>query len=379
MVARDRNHPCVMAWSLYNEEPLQASSEGTAIFKAMRDEVNELDGTRLCTGAQNFGYVGGMLDVTDLFGFNYNIREYDGVHKAHPNLPLFGSETASALSTRGIYANDPVRGYVSAFDVNAPGWGATAEAAWRPLAERSWMAGGFVWTGFDYKGEPTPYAWPCINSHFGIMDICGFPKDTYWYYKSWWGDAPVVHLLPHWNWEGGTIKVWAHSNADRVELLLNGRSLGSKDVPKWGHVEFDVPYAPGTLEAKGYRGSSVVASDRVETTGAPAAIRLTTDRTKLLADAEDLSVVKVEIVDAQGRVVPTAGNEVQFMIDGAGEIGGVGNGDPSDHDPDKADHRKAFNGLCMALVKSNGKSGPVILRATSPGLKGARLTFEAAP
>lgn len=377
MVMRDRNHPSVIAWSLYNEEGLQGTPEGAAIFQKMRAVVDKLDGTRLSTGANNFGFDRGIIDVTALFGFNYNVGAYEGVRRQRPNLPLFGSETASAVSTRGIYANDPERGYVSAYDVNKPGWGNTAEDAWKAVATRPWMAGAFVWTGFDYKGEPTPYGWPCINSHFGILDIAGFPKDTFYYYQSWWGVKPVVHILPHWNWEGGTIKVWTHSNADEVELVLNGQSLGRKPMPRLGHLEWDVPYSPGTLEARGYRDGKVVAKDRVETTGAPAALRLRTDRTKIMADHEDLTTVAVEVVDAKGRIVPTAANEVTFVVEGAGQIGGVGNGDPSDHDPDKADHRKAFNGLCMVLVQSNGRSGEIRLRATSRGLKDATLTLTA--
>ena len=378
MVRRDRNHPSVIAWSLYNEEGLQGTEEGAAIFTKMRAAADALDGTRLSTGASNFGFDKGIVDVTELFGFNYSIQAYDAVHARKPELPLFGSETASAVSTRGVYANDPVKGYVSAYDVNAPSWGATAERAWRAIAERPWMAGAFVWTGFDYKGEPTPYGWPCINSHFGIMDIAGFPKDTYWYYKAWWGTEPVVHLLPHWNWNGGTIDVWAHSNADSVELLLNGKSLGSKPVPKFGHVEWKVPYAAGTLEARGTKGGKIVARDRIETTGPPAALRLSTDRRKILADGEDLTVVKVEVVDSKGRVVPTASDDVKFEIGGAAKIGGVGNGDPSDHDPDKASHRKAFNGLCMALVQSDGTKGRITLQASAAGLKGATLSLDAA-
>src|SRR5439155_2840070 len=166
-----------------------------------------------------------------LQGINYGIEEYDRFHRSFPKLPVFGSETASTVSTRGIYANDRVRGYVSAYDSNPVPWGATAAGAWIPLAQRPFMAGGFVWTGFDYKGEPTPYGWPCINSHFGIMDICGFPKDNYYYYQSVWGDRPMVHILPHWNWAGKEcqpISLWFYSNADRVELFLNGKSLGAK-------------------------------------------------------------------------------------------------------------------------------------------------------
>ncbi|AIE84066.1 beta-galactosidase GalA [Fimbriimonas ginsengisoli] len=378
LVLRDRNHPSVIMWSLFNEEPLQGSPEGAAIYEKMVAAVRKLDPTRPCTGAANGGYGSGIQLVSELFGFNYNIGAYDNFHRRFPNQPMYGSETASTVSTRGIYANDTVRGYVSAYDVNHPAWAETAEHAWKPIAERPWMAGGFVWTGFDYKGEPTPYGWPCVNSHFGILDICGFPKDNFYYYKAWWGDKPVVHLLPHWNWpgkEGQKINVWVQSNADRVELLVNGRSVGSKPVPRFEHAEWDVPYEPGMLEARGYRGNKLIASDRIDTTGAPAAIRLKTTRSRLLADEEDLSPVEVEIVDARGRVVPTADNMVKFSISGPGHVAGVGNGDPSSHEPDKASKRHAFNGLCMALVQATNRPGRIVVTATSPGLKGASLVL----
>lgn len=378
LVRRDRNHPSVIMWSLFNEEPLQATDEGAQIFLKEKTLVDRLDPTRPCTGASNFGYGAGIQLVTDLYGFNYNIGAYDEAHRKFPYQALFGSETASTVGTRGIYTNDAVRGYVSAYDLNHPSWAETAEHAWRPIAERPWMAGAFVWTGFDYKGEPTPYEWPCVNSHFGILDICGFPKDNFYYYKAWWGDAPVVHVLPHWNWpgqEGKPIAVWVQSNADEVELFLNGKSLGRKSMPRYGHLEWEVAYAPGEVKAVGYRAGKTIATDTVATTGAPAAIRLKTTRARLLADDEDISPVEVEIVDAKGRVVPTASNEVEFEVTGMGEVVGVGNGDPSDHDPDKAAKRKAFNGLCMALVGAKGQPGKIVLTAKAAGLKSATLTL----
>jgi beta-galactosidase len=240
------------------------------------------------------------------------------------------------------------------------------------------MAGGFVWTGFDYKGEPTPYGWPCINSHFGIMDMCGFPKDSYYYYKAWWGDKPTVHVFPHWNWkgkEGKPINVWVHSNCDQVELFLNGDSLGVKTMPRNEHLEWNVRYVPGSLIAKGYINHKLAATDRVETTGTPTSIALKTDRTKLVADAEDVTMVEVQVLDVKGRVVPDAANMVKFTVTGAGTIAGVGNGDPSSHEPDKAPQRSAFHGLCMVLVRASGTAGPIKLQATSPGLKGASMSF----
>lgn len=377
MILRDRNHPSVIMWSMANEEPLQGTAEGAKIFTAMRDVVRKLDPTRPITSAMNGGWGQGYSQVEDLMGFNYGIGSYDRIRSLMPGKPMYGSETSSTVSTRGIYANDPVRGYVSAYDLNAPGWGATAEAGWEPIARRPWMAGEFVWTGFDYKGEPTPYAWPCINSHFGIMDICGFPKDIFYYYQAWWGDKPMVHLLPHWNWkgrEGQTISVWAFSNADEVELFLNGKSLGRQAMPKYEHVEWDVPYQPGTLVAKGYRNGQVISTDRVETAGAPASLRLKATRPAILADGEDLCPVEVEVLDAQGRVVPTASDLVTFRVVGPASVVGVGNGDPSSHEPDKASQRRAFNGKCMALVGAAGRGGKIVVEARS-GRMVSRVTI----
>jgi beta-galactosidase len=380
MVRRDRNHPSIIIWSLYNEEPLQGTVEGGDIFVKTRTLVDSLDGTRPCAGATNYGYDKGIVDVTNLYGINYNTWVYDPLHKRKPDLPLFGSETASTVSTRGEYVNDPAKGYVSAYDLNFPGWAATAENAWQPLAARPWMAGGFVWTGFDYKGEPTPYGWPCINSHFGIIDIAGFPKDNFYYYQSVWGTTPMVHVLPSWNGPvkaGEPVDVWAYSNGESVELLLNGTSLGRQTMPPLGHVHWSVPFAPGTLEARAYRRGVLIATDKVETTGPAVAIKLKTDRSKILGDGEDLTVVTVQLVDSKGRVVPDASEDIHFTIDGAAAIGGVGNGDPSDHDPDKADHRKAFHGLCMVLAQSNGKAGEIVVRAHGKGLAAGQLTLSA--
>jgi beta-galactosidase len=194
-----------------------------------------------------------------------------------------------------------------------------------------------VWTGFDYRGEPTPYNWPCINSHFGIMDTCGFPKDNFWYYQAWWTDAPVLHLLPHWNWagrEGQEIDVRALSNCDEVELFLNGRSQGRQAMKRDSEIKWKVAYAPGTLSATGYKGGKVVAETKVETTGAPAAVGLSPYGSAIDANGEDVAVFKVSVADSNGRVVPTAGNSILFDIEGPGRIIGVGNGDPSSHEPD---------------------------------------------
>jgi beta-galactosidase len=252
----------------------------------------------------------------------------------------------------------------------------------RPIscADRAWMFGAFPWTGFDYKGEPTPYRWPCINSHFGILDMCGFPKDNYYYYQSWWKPQPIVHLMPHWNWagkEGEEIRVIAFSNCARVELLLNGQSLGAKAMPRNEHLQWQVKYAPGTLMAKGFDAAGqVTATDTVETTGAPAVLRLSTELPTLTADGEDVAPVKVEVIDEKGRVVPTADNLVTFEVTGAGKTAGVGNGNPGDHDPDQADYRHAFNGLCMLVVRAGEQPGAIRVTAAAAGLKAAQLNLK---
>ena len=375
MILRDRNHPSIIMWSMCNEEfAVQGTQHGADIFYAMKTRTLQFDTTRPITCAMNGGWGTGISLVEDLQGCNYNPGGYDSFHAAFPSQPMFGSETTSATTDRGIYANDTTDGYVSAYNT-------TAENSWQPVGVRPFVAGGHVWTGFDYKGEPSPYGWPCINSHFGIMDMCGLPKDSYYYYLAWWGNKPSVYIFPHWNWPtpGQSISVWCFANTDTVELFLNGASQGVQTVPAFGHVTWSVPYAAGTLLVKGYVGGSLVASNQVTTTGAPAALRLTTDRTSLTADSEDLTVVYAVVVDSQGLVVPVASNLVTFAISGAGYVAGVGNGDPSSHEPDRAAQRHAFNGWCMALVSSTNSTGPIGLTASSPGLAPATLTLQANP
>jgi len=265
--------------------------------------------------------------------------------------------------------------------VNHPSWGANAEAWWTIAAARQWIAGGFVWTGFDYRGEPTPYSWPCINSHFGIMDTCGFPKDNFYYYQSWWGADPVLHLFPHWNWtgkEGQEIEVWCHTNLDKVELFLNGQSLGSQDVARNSHVMWKVPYAPGTLEAKGTKGATTLSAKR-ETTGAAQRIVLTPDRGTIAADGEDVVVVQVSAVDSAGRWVPTAADEITFAVNGSGRLIGVGNGDPSSHESDKGATRQLFNGLAQAIVQAAREEGAVTITASAPGLESVSIAVACGP
>lgn len=377
VIRRDRNHPCVILWSIGNEEPQQPTERGARIARTMKQLARELDPSRLCTYAMDSGFGEGVSTVVDVLGFNYRTDKMGAFHEKFPQLPILGSETGSTVCTRGIYRRDDAQGYVPAYDTDHPWWATTAESWWSYVADRPYIAGGFVWTGFDYRGEPTPFnRWPSISSHFGIMDTCGFPKDNYYYYQARWRDEPVLHLLPHWNWQPGEkIAVWCHTNLDTVELLLNGRSLGRRRLRPHSHLEWQVTFVPGVLEARGYRNGKLMLTTRRETAGAPAAIVLRPDRESLHADGKDVSVVTVQIVDAQGRIVPTAGNEVAFAIAGAGTLIGVGNGDPVSHESDKGQRRSAFNGLCMAIVQSGREPGETTLSATSTGLAPARITL----
>ena len=340
LVRRDRNHPCVGLWSLGNEEfSVQDTQAGKRVVAAMQELVKRLDPTRpvTCNAAVGNDYPG-INEAVEVRGWSYHVgKDMDDYHKEHPLQPNVGSEQGSTVSTRGIYANDPVRGYVSAYDDNAPEWAQTAETWVSFFGPRPWLSGGFVWTGFDYRGEPTPYGWPCINSHFGIMDTCGFPKDNFYYYQSVWSDRPMVHILPHWNWagrEGQEIDVRTQSNCDEVELFLNGKSLGRQPTKKYSEIKWKVPYAPGKLSASAYKDGKVAVETEVETTGPAQAVRLNPSRTEIDADGEDVAVFTVSVVDAHGRIVPTADNKISLGVEGPGRIIGVGNGDPSCHEPD---------------------------------------------
>lgn len=387
LVRRDRNHPSVILWSIGNEEPEQATARGNRVARSMIRAVKALDVTRPVTYASNSGAFTGVNEAVDVRGFNYVMSEIDRYHKEHPLQPLIGSEIASTLCTRGEYAVDESRGYMSAYDKAKPRWGELAEEWMAFYTARPWLAGAFVWTGFDYRGEPTPYEWPCISSHFGILDTCGFPKDLFWYYKSWWTSEPVLHLLPHWNWRGRgghPIEVWAFSNADQVQLSLNGRDLGTRRIERYGHAEWQVPYEAGALRAVGYRNGREIARTTVETTGEPSHVELEADRSSINADGRDVAVVRVAAVDDQGRMVPVAGHDVFFDLAGPGRILGVGSGDPSSHEADAfaattPAHRRLFNGLAQVLVQSTREPGDITLRGRAEGLAPFTLTIRTAP
>jgi beta-galactosidase len=391
-IRRDRNHPSVAIWSIANEEfAVQDTPQAAGVARTMQDHAKGLDPTRPVTYAAPEGDVfQGINSVIEVRGWNYHYGPgMDAYHKEHPNQPNLGTEQASVVGTRGIYANDWAAGRISAYDVAWPGWNTTAESWWSYFADRPWLSGGFAWTGFDYRGEPTPCSWPCINSHFGILDTCGFPKDSFYYYQSWWTTQTVLHLAPHWNWpgrEGQEIRVEAQSNCRQVELILNGVSQGRQAMKRNSKLVWQVKYAPGTLSAKGYDGAgAVIAETRVETADEPTRIEIQPDREAINADGADVAVFTVSARDAKGRVAPLAQNKIAFSVEGGGKIIGVGNGDPTCHEPDifvpsgrdGADRkrpaatvwsRSLFNGLAQIIVQSTQDAGDFKLTANSAGL-----------
>jgi beta-galactosidase len=379
LVRRDRNHPSVFMWSMGNEEATANTERGVSILTAMKDVADRHDGSRPVSIAPTGAIGTGGLAVCDVVGYNYMDPGAAAYHKAHPEKPVIGTETVSAVCTRGIYITDPSKGFVSSYDPYTTTGRASAEGWWRFCDVQDWLLGGFVWTGFDYRGEPSPNGWPNISSQYGIIDICGFPKDTFFYYQSWWTEKPVLHLFPHWNWpgyEGKEIAVWVHSNLDKVELFLNGQSLGAKEMQKNQHLVWNVNYAPGTLEARGYKNGAQTLNARRETTGAPAALALSVDRQEIAATGEDVAMVTVEVHDAQGRIVPVTDNNIAFKVTGAGKLIGLGNGDPTDQASDKGSTRKAFGGRAMAIVQSAKVTGAIHIEATSEGLASSELVLS---
>jgi beta-galactosidase len=391
MIHRDRNHPSIILWSIGNEIPEQENADAYGMSKRLVDICHREDPSRPVTSGCNLpasAVSSSFAKALDVLGVNYQIPFY---RTLQGKVKLIASETASAVSTRGEYnlvqdsdtikVRKELNNQCSSYDIAAPSWGNTAESTLKAVKSAPWVAGEFVWTGFDYIGEPTPFSWPSVSSYFGIVDLCGFPKDRYYLYQSQWTDKPMVHILPHWNWqgfEGQEIPVWCYSNCESVELFLNGKSLGEKKFSDTEdlHLEWKVPYSQGTLKAVAKNNGKTVCMDEVQTAGTPAKIILIPDRTEISADGKDLSYVKVEIVDQEGRVCPNADNLVKFKIKGEGVIAGVGNGDPISHEYFKASERKAFHGLCLAVVQSKRERGVIRLYAESEGLQAAEVLIQ---
>ncbi|MBN2165738.1 MAG: glycosyl hydrolase 53 family protein [Marinilabiliaceae bacterium] len=376
LIIRDRNHPSIFMWSIGNEEGfVQRNSYGKRIALTMLAKQKELDPTRTSTYAADLANdFEGINEVIPVRGFNYRVFGLSPYHQDHPTQPIIGTEMGSTVTTRGVYEKDTIRCYVPDQDITAPWWANRAEEWWPLAADSSWMMGGFVWTGFDYRGEPTPYHWPNINSHFGIMDVCGFPKNIYYYYQSWWTDKDVLHISPHWNWkgkEGEMIDVWVNTNADDIELFLNDVSLGKIEMHRNSHLKWQVKYEQGQLKAIAHKGDRIL-TEVVETTGEPFDLVLMPYKTTMLADGKDATVVNVWTLDKEGREVPTAQNLIKFKLTGDAKIIGVGNGDPSSHEPDKCEdgkwQRSLFNGKCQLIIQSGKTVDKIKLEASTDGV-----------
>ncbi len=379
MVKRDRHHPGVILWSVFNEEPVQSTEVGYEMARRMSATVKMLDDTRPVTAAMNGGFLTelNVSHAVDVVGANYHVPDYDIFHKAYPNKPFTSSEDTSAFQTREEFHTDKERNVIASYDDDFAEWGNSHRDAWQAIATRPYVAGGFVWTGFDYRGEPTPNTWPSVSSVFGIMDLNGFPKTAYYLHQvQWIKDRPLIHVAPHWNWEGQEgkdIRVMVMANTERVQLLLNGRVIGEQKADPYRMNYFSVPYAAGKLEAVGYNGGQEVVRNSVETTGKAVALQLLPDRAQLAADGRDAMPITVRAVDAQGRVVPMAADEVRFEVTGGGRSIGHGNGDPNSHEDEKGPARKLFHGLAQLIVQSNFDSTDAMtITATAAGLQSAR-------
>lgn len=396
MVLRDRNHPSVFIWSIGNEvmEQWERDGSGETIATELAGIVRSLDDTRPVTAAcndpapHNPVIASGALD---LIGFNYHDTLWTRFPETFPEGKFIGTETTSALATRGSYdmPSEVIRRWpvrwdqpfrdgnpdltCSAYDNCSAPWGTTHRDSWRLIRDNAFLTGMYIWTGFDYLGEPTPYWWPARSSYFGIIDLAGFPKDVYWFYQGEWTDKDVLHIFPHWNWNPGqTVDVWAFTNCDEVELFLNGSSLGRQIK---GRDDFNliwkVPFEEGTLLGIGYRNGEEIMRSEVHTAGEPASLALSPDRTELKADGADLSFITVTVIDGAGIQVPHADNMVTFSVEGPGTIAGVDNGSQTSMEPFRADYRKAYNGKCLVVIKTGKEKGEIRVTASSEGLPDA--------
>ena len=400
LIKRDRNHPSIFLWGIGNEEIFSQDRPETARTTiTMRMEVRKLDDTRPITsavvcwnGKERFEHARNYLNVTkelDIMGFNYCKTAWDDYHEIRPEQPVIITEASSNSGTRGCYETREELGQYFIYDPEneqkcASGKKANklnmGESEWKYFVERPYLSGIFLWTGIDYRGEPTPLAYPAVYSQFGILDTCAFAKDNFYYYQSWWQEKPVLHLFPHWNFpdkEGEALTVYCYSNLEEVELFVNGKSYGRKPMEKNWYLSWDnVIYEKGTLSAKGYVNGKEVLFEKVETTGTPYQLKMEAYR-ETINKENGTAIIRVSVTDEQGRVVPTADDEISFQVEGAGEFLGTGNGNPGDHDPDKVPHRRSFNGLCQLLVRANGEAGEIKITASSKNLKKAILTILA--
>ena len=411
IIHRDRNHPSVVMWSTGNEVREQLDENGGKLTKSLTNICHQEDPTRKVTNGFNYwpaSIDNGLAKNVDVQGFNYKPEYYERILKNNPDWVIFGAETSSCVSSRGVY-HLPVEGYrkheslqVSSYDIISPFWGYPPDVEFEAQDKFPELIGEFVWTGFDYLGEPTPYGgsdnitkgkwssdWPSRSSYFGIVDLCGFPKDRYYLYQSEWSEKPMVHILPHWNWENDkvdSIPVFCYTNCDEAELFLNGKSLGrktmgvdktnivitSKPMRRWDspyRLSWNVKYEPGELKVIAYNNGKEITSKVIKTASEPSKIELLADKSIINADGEDLSFITVKVTDTNGNLCPLADNLINFKITGPAIIAAVGNGNAASLESFQANYRKVFNGLCMLIIKSKSKEkGEILIEATSNNL-----------
>lgn len=422
-IRQDRNHPCIVLWSIGNEIPEQHQAIGAKIGGELQGIVHEEDTTRPVTSACNTLEAGtnGFENILDVFGFNYKPTHYTAFRKNNPDKPVIGSETASCISSRGEYffpvSEDKRKGHVdfqvNSYDLAAPPWATIPDAEFKGQDENPFVGGEFVWTGFDYIGEPTPYSndtkerlqfsspevqakWdkvlqdggkitvPSRSSYFGILDLCGFKKDRFYLYQARWrSELPMAHIVPqNWNWPdrvGQVTPVEVYTSGDSAELFLNGKSLG---VQKKGQFEYrlwwkDVVYEPGTLKVVATKNGKKWATDIVKTTGPAAKLVLSADRSSISADGKDLSFVTLAVEDSHGLIAPRAMNNIHFTVKGPGEIIATGNGDGASQASFQSLQPNAYNGLCLAIVRAKrGEPGKIMIEAESDGLRSAHVTIH---
>lgn len=395
LLKRDRNHPSVIMWSIGNEIPDLDTKTGKRNAKILSDLCREMDPTRPVNAGIHLTTVfdDELEKCFDVFGMNYWQDRYDIMHEKYPNLPLLSTESSATLSTRGEYhfpVQEIYRGYlheskqITSYDIVNTGFGALPDVEFK-LQEAPWMSGQFVWSGFDYHGEPDPYEhgyFPAHSSYFGIVDMCGFKKDRFYLYQSQWTVEPMVHLLPHWNWEGreGEITpVYIYSNCDEVELIVNGESKGRKSSEKdiYRYIWENIEYQPGSIKALGYDTNGIILCEKeIKTAGVASKIELIADRTTIHSDGQDLSFITAIITDNEGNICPKADNLVRFSIDGDGTLACVGNGDPTCIESYQEHKRSAFHGMCLLVVKSTKNAGKITITAQSEKLEKATIQIK---
>jgi beta-galactosidase len=404
---RDRNHPSVFVWSIGNEIREQSyfpdgksfppDSSGLAITRELADIVHKLDPTRPVIAAldQVEGKTNAVIQsgALDIIGYNYRHLVWKDVQKKWAKKPFMATEAASAFESRGDYHMPSDRILragngkqnlsddftASSYDNYSAVWASTHEESLKEFFRLPFVAGTFIWTGWDYLGEPTPYGWPARSSYFGIIDLAGFPKDAYYLYQSVWTKKPVLHVFPHWNWKNGqVIDVWAYyNNADEVELFLNDRSIGVRKKENGNlHVMWRTIFEPGKITAVSRKNGKIVLTREIKTAGEPFKVSLSADRKSMHKDGKDLTFITVKILDDEGNLVPHASNLVKFSCTGEANIAGVDNGFQASIEPFKADYRKAYNGMCLVIVQSTAKSGKAKIVATSEGLKEASVEVD---